>query len=73
MLGGLESIIGIIILLVVVAFMGPKAYLRIRKAMTYGRLLDIYAKRKLQELEKKVEEGKISEEELIKEIEKAFE
>jgi len=70
MLGGLETIIGLIILVVVVALLGPKAYFKFKKMMLYGKYIDVLAKKKVEEWEKQLKEGKIDEQKLLEEIEK---
>jgi len=72
-LGGLETVIGLLIVFVAVAILGPKAYWKWRKMQVYGKVLDELARRKAAELRRAVEKGEVSEEEVIRRIEEEVE
>lgn len=73
MLGGLETVIGLLIVFVAFAILGPKAYWKWRKMQVYGKVLDELARRKAAELRRAVEKGEVSEEEVIRRIEEEVE
>jgi len=73
MLGGMETIIGLLIIAVFIGLFGPKAYYRWRKHIAYGKLIDFAIKKKAEKLEREIREGKIDEDKLLGKIEEELE
>ena len=70
MIGGLETLIGLAIAVVVIALLGPEAYRKFRKLMVWGKVQEEVAKQRAKEILEKVKKGEISAEEAMKMIDK---
>ena len=73
MIGGFETLIGLAILLIAVAFAGPKVATWLIKLRTYHRVANRIAEKKVRELMEKIEKGEITADEAMKELEKELE